>query len=131
MNEKCDTVNATNNVVKYYKLPYIGHISTDVKCKINRFCKFYCKSLSIKIILTPFKVADMFNVKDPIPKSLKPLLFISLFVQAVMPVTLVRQLAICQQGLRSIWKRLKSPTFLHILLIMKLARHSALKIVLR
>ena len=26
----------------------------------------------IKIISTPFKVADMFNVKDPIPKSLKP-----------------------------------------------------------
>ena len=43
INEKCDTVNATNNVVKYYKLPYIGHISTDVKRKINRFCKFYCK----------------------------------------------------------------------------------------
>ena len=71
INEKSDTVNATNNVVKYYKLPYIGHISTDVKRKINRFCKFYCKSLSIKIILTPFKVADMFNLKDPIPKSLK------------------------------------------------------------
>ena len=71
MNEKSDAVNATNNVAKYYKLPYIGHISTDVKRKINRFCKFYCKSLSIKIILTPFKVADMFNVKDPIPKSLK------------------------------------------------------------
>ena len=71
INEKRDTVNVTNNVVKYYKLPYIGHISTDVKRKINRFCKFYCKSLSIKIILTPFKVADMFNVKYPIPKSLK------------------------------------------------------------
>ena len=36
-----------------------------------RFCKFYCKSLSINIVLTPFKVADMFNVKDPVPKSLK------------------------------------------------------------
>ena len=71
INEKSDTVNATNDVVKYYKLPYIGHISTDVKRKINSFCKFYCKRLSIKIILTPFKVADMFNVKDPIPKSLK------------------------------------------------------------
>ena len=42
--EKSDSVNATSNIVKYYKLPYIGHISTDVKRKINRFCKFYCKS---------------------------------------------------------------------------------------
>ena len=71
INEKRLTINANNNAVSYYKLPYIGHISTDVKRKIKRFCKFYCKSLSIKIVLTPFKVADMFNVKDPIPKFLK------------------------------------------------------------
>ena len=96
--------NTYNNAVRYYKLPYIGHFSTDVKRKINRFCKFYCKNLNIKIVLTPFKVAG-------------------LFVQAVMPITSVRQLAIYQQGLRSIWKRIKSPTFLRILLIMKLVRH--------
>ena len=71
INEKMVAINATNNVVRYYKLPHIGHISTDVKRKIYRFCKFYCKSLSIKIVLTPFKVADMFNVKDRIPKSMK------------------------------------------------------------
>ena len=46
-------------------------ISKDVKRKINRFCKFSCKSLRIKIALTLFKVADMFNVKDPIRKFLK------------------------------------------------------------
>ena len=66
INEKSVTANATYNVVKYYKLPYIGHISTDVKRKIYRFCKFYCKSLDIKVVLTSFKVADMFNMKDPI-----------------------------------------------------------------
>ena len=65
------TFNATNNAARYYKLPCIGHISTDVKHKINRFCKFYCKSLSTKIVLTPFKVADMVNAKNPIPKFLK------------------------------------------------------------
>ena len=69
--EKSVTINATNNVVKYYKLTYIGHFSTDLKRKINRFCKFYCKILSIKIVLTPFKVTDMFNVISPIPKFLK------------------------------------------------------------
>ena len=71
INEKSDTVNVTNNVMKYYKLPYIGHISTDVKRKINRFCKYYCKSLNSKSALSPFKVANIFIVKDPIPKSLK------------------------------------------------------------
>ena len=77
----------------------------------------------------------MVNVKDPISKFLKFFvvykLFISVFVQAVMPVTSVRQLPIYQQGLRSIWKLIKSPTFLHILLIMKLVRHLVLKIVLK
>ena len=71
INEKSDTVNPTNNVVKYYKLPYIDHISTDVKRKIKRLRKFYYKSLNIKIVWTPFKTPNMFNVKDPIPKSLK------------------------------------------------------------
>ena len=74
INQKSVTINATNNAVRYYKLPNIGHISTDVNRQINRFCKLYCKSLSIKIVLAPFKVANnMFNVKDAIPN---PLLFI-------------------------------------------------------
>ena len=71
INEKSDTVNTTNNVAKYYKLPFLGHISTNVKRKIDRFCKYYCKSLNIKNVLTPFQVVDMFNVKHPITKSLK------------------------------------------------------------
>ena len=61
----------TNDVVKYYKFHYIGHTSTDVKRKHNRFCKFYCKSLSSKHVLTPFKVGDIFNIQDRIAKSLK------------------------------------------------------------
>ena len=60
-NKKNVTANATNSGVKYYKLPYIGHISTDVKRKINRCCKFYCKKLNIKVALTPFKVPDIFS----------------------------------------------------------------------
>ena len=34
INEESVTANATNNVDKYYKLPFIGHISTGVKRKI-------------------------------------------------------------------------------------------------
>ena len=52
-------------------LPYIGHISTDVKRKFISFCKFYCKNLNIKVVSTPFKLADVFNVKSSIPKSVK------------------------------------------------------------
>ena len=103
INENSDAINATNSTVKYYKLSYIGHISTDVKRKITRLCKFYCKSLNIRIVLTPFKIVDLYNVKDLIPKSLK---------------SFVVYKFVC-------------PTFLHILLMMKLARHVVLKIVLK
>ena len=41
----------------YYKLPYIGHISTVVEHKLNKFCKFYFKNLNTEVVLTPFKVA--------------------------------------------------------------------------
>ena len=78
INEKSDAVNTRNNVVKYNKLPYIGHMSTcvkhkitRVKHKITRLCKFFCKISSIEIALTPFKVAHMFNVKYPIPNPMK------------------------------------------------------------
>ena len=73
----------------------------------------------------------MFNVEDPIPKSLKSFIVYKFVCPGCKPVTLVRQLAVCQQGLRSSWKRIKSHIFLHILLIMKFARHLVLKIVLK
>ena len=39
--------------------------------ELHRFCKFYCNDLDNKVVLTPFKVGEIFNVKDPIPNSLK------------------------------------------------------------
>ena len=117
--------------MKYYKLPYIGHILPDVKCKINRVCPLYCKSLSIKIVLTPFKVADMFNMKDPIPKSVKSFVVYKFVCPGCNACYIGEVTHHCQQGLRGICKRIKRPTFLHILLIMKFVRHLVLKIVLK
>ena len=57
--------------MKYYKLTYIGHISTDVKCKRDTFCSFYRKNSNVNIVLTSLKVADVFHVKDLLPQSLK------------------------------------------------------------
>ena len=83
-------------LVVFHKLRYLGHVSTDVKRKINRLCKFYCQSLNIKIVLTPFKISDKFSMEDSIPKSLKSFVAYK-FVHAIIPVPLVRQLPICQQ----------------------------------
>ena len=55
----------------YYKPPYIGHFSKTRKKKLKKFCDQYCKDLSIEIVLTSFKVGDLFRVKDGISKLLK------------------------------------------------------------
>ena len=57
--------------LSYYKLPYIGHFSKTTKQKLKKNCDQYCKDSSVKIVFTPFKVGDLFSVKDAIPKLLK------------------------------------------------------------
>ena len=48
--------------VSYYKLPYIGNLSTEVKQKIINYYKYYCKSTNINIAFSSFKVGDLFSV---------------------------------------------------------------------
>ena len=56
------------NTIKfnYYKLPYIGHFCKTTKQKLKKV-----KDLSLKNFFTPFKVGDLFNIKDAISKLLK------------------------------------------------------------
>ena len=58
----------------YYRLPYISHFSKTTKQKLMKICDKYCEDLSVKIDFTPFKVGDLFSVKDAIPKL--PRLFV-------------------------------------------------------
>ena len=62
-----------SNTVKfnYYKLPYIGHCSKTTKQELKKICDQCCEDLSVKVVFTPFKVGDLFRVKDAIPKLLK------------------------------------------------------------
>ena len=57
--------------VLYYKLPYIGKLLTEIKQKIIKHCKYYCKSTNIKIVFLLFKNVDLFSVKESVPKYLK------------------------------------------------------------
>ena len=54
--------------VSYCKLPYIGHLSTEIKQKVIKHCKCYCKYTNIKIVFLPFKVGDLFSVKVSVAK---------------------------------------------------------------
>ena len=51
--------------VSYYKLPYIGNLSTEIKQKIIQHCKYYCKNINTKIAFSP-----LFSVKVSVPKYL-------------------------------------------------------------
>ena len=56
--------NSTN--VSYYKAPYIGNLLTEIKQKIIK----HCKCTNIKIVFSPFKVVDLFIIKESVPKYL-------------------------------------------------------------
>ena len=71
MNNENVAVNSTKKILSALQITLCWPHLSDVKCHINKFSKFYFKSLKIKIILTLFNVGDIFNAKDTIPKSLK------------------------------------------------------------
>ena len=62
---------SNSTYVSYYKLPYIGNLSTEIKQKIIKHCRYYCKGTNIKIVFSPFKVGDLFSVKESVPKYLR------------------------------------------------------------
>ena len=43
------------------------HFSYMIKVAIKRFCK----NLDVRLVLTSFKVGDLFNENNPVPGSLK------------------------------------------------------------
>ena len=62
---------SNSTYVSYYKPPYTGNLSTEIKQKIIKHCRYYCKSTNIKIVFSPFKVGDLFSVKESVPKYLR------------------------------------------------------------
>ena len=62
---------SNSTYISYYKLPYIGNLATEIKQKIIKHCKYHCESTNIKIAISPFKVGDLFSVKESVPKYLR------------------------------------------------------------
>ena len=70
----------------YFKLPYIGHFSVVTQKKIRHFIKRYCNDLDITLVFSSLKIGNMFGVKTLSLAGFVREWFISLHVQAVMPV---------------------------------------------
>ena len=64
-------VNQPESNTRYYKLPFIGRFSGQTQEKLNALIKKYCKSVSVKVVFTSFKIGQSFLNKDPVPSSLK------------------------------------------------------------
>ena len=55
----------------YYKLPFVGPFSSIAQRRIRRFTQRFCKNLDIKLVFAPYKIKNLFSVKDAIPKTLR------------------------------------------------------------
>ena len=65
------TNNISNDNLHYFKLPFLGNISSNTKRKITNLCKKFCKTKCIQLVFVPFKIGNLFSVKDKIPMSLR------------------------------------------------------------
>ena len=87
----------------HYSLPYIGHFSHLTKKKLRHICERFCKDIDISIAFSPpLKLIVFSVVRTPYLNLFSPMSFISLLVQDVKPVILLRPSAIGTLGLRSI-----------------------------
>ena len=61
----------TTSPTFYFKLPYIGRFSAITQKKIRHFIKRYCNDLDIKLVVSSFKIGNLFGVKDPVRDGLR------------------------------------------------------------
>ena len=58
--------------IHYFKLPYLGKFSEQIKRKLHKTVSKYCKDgLQIKIVFNSFKIKQYFCYKDRVPTDLK------------------------------------------------------------
>ena len=67
-----------NSDAQYFKLPYIGNLSQNIKNKLLKLYKEFCKgNFNIKLVFDTFKIKNYFWYIDPIPNDLKSFLVYS------------------------------------------------------
>ena len=61
--------------VHYFRLPYIGNLPHNIKNKLSKLYKEFCKGdVNIKLVFTSFKIKNYFSYKDPIRDDLRSFL---------------------------------------------------------
>ena len=78
----------------HYSLPYIKHFSPVTRKMLRHICESFCKGIDINIAFSLLKLSSFSVVKTPYLNLFSPMSFISLLVQDVKHVILVRLSAI-------------------------------------
>ena len=52
-------------------LPFVGPFLSIAQRRIRRSTQRFCKNLDIKLVFAPYKIKNIFSVKDAIPKTLR------------------------------------------------------------
>ena len=99
--------------VLYFKIPYLV-LSNFAQRKIRTMVKRYCKNLNIKLVFSSFKIKNLMNVKDSVPRSFRSNVVYILFVRNVIPHMLVKRADICPLEFGSIYLQIKILTSLNI-----------------
>ena len=56
----------------FYKLPYNGNFSIQIKNKLNNILlKYYKPNTNIELVFSSFKISSLFSIKDRVPFDLK------------------------------------------------------------
>ena len=56
---------------RLFELPYTGKYSNIVQKKIHDLVKTFCKYMDVEVVLTPFKISNMFSYKNSLPFHLQ------------------------------------------------------------
>ena len=74
---KClDSSNNTDSRINitpkfFFKIPHVGQFSVTAQRSIRKLANRLCKPIDLRLVLTTFKVRNLFNVKDAVPEGLR------------------------------------------------------------
>jgi GTP-sensing pleiotropic transcriptional regulator CodY len=68
---RASTVTSPNDTSTHYynKLPFVGPFSSIAQRWITLLTQRFCNNLDNKLVFAPYKIKNLFSVKDAIPKN--------------------------------------------------------------
>ena len=64
----------------YFKIPYVGHFSGTAQRSIRKLANQLCKPIDIRLVFTTFKIKNLCNAKDAVPKGLRTRVVFKYFI---------------------------------------------------